>query len=123
MLKACDAGGRKIKTGMRLTFCLVIGSLAAQGAGSSDCAPCHRRIYNNYTQTPMAASSGKVGSGPNRESFALSRFTHGKSAIEYRVRSDKSGYSFEFGNTRDGKLRGEKRLSSLSGRARWPAAI
>jgi len=100
---------------MKLTFCLAIGSLAAQGAGSSDCAPCHRRIYNNYTLTPMAASSGKVGSGPIRESFERSRFTHGKSAIEYRVRSGKSGYSFEFGSTRDGKLRGEKRLSYFVG--------
>jgi len=56
-----------------------------------------------------------VGTGLIRESFERASFVHGKSGLQYRVRSDKYGYSFEFSRTPNGTLRGEKQLTYFVG--------
>ena len=82
---------------------------APDGAATRECAPCHRAIYEGYSQTPMAQSSGRVGSGLIRESFDNAIFDHAPSGFRYRVVRNDGHYFVEFGKP-DGTLRGSKAL-------------
>ncbi len=82
----------------RFAFALlaISGALAAQAAdfvGNKACASCHPVVYRSYLQTPMAQSSGKVGTQEFRESFARAEFRDNFSAFSYKVLPD---YRFEF---------------------------
>lgn len=77
---------------------LLLG-LAAAGnheAGSAACAPCHRAIYNAYSRTPMAMSSGRAGSSAFPEKFDGAEFSHERSGVRYRVSRERENYSFDF---------------------------
>jgi Tfp pilus assembly protein PilF len=95
-----------------VSFGAAIG--VADGASSRECAPCHRAIYDSYSQTPMAESSGRVGSGLIRESFDNATFDHASTGFRYRVVPNRAGYSVEFGKA-DGTLRGSKALAYYVG--------
>ena len=86
---------------------------AAMGAPASasgrECAPCHRAIYEGYSQTPMAQSSGQPGAGLIQESFDNAIFEHAASGFRYRVVRNDGHYFVEFGKP-DGTLRGSKAL-------------
>lgn len=65
---------------------------AAQTTGSASCAPCHKRIYEVYSRTPMARSSGVVGSDtPFMESFVHSTFTHDATGYRYTSSRQNTG--------------------------------
>src|SRR2546425_10873117 len=52
---------------------------AATYVGNASCRPCHTRIYESYSATPMARSSGRViATFPGR-------FRHAASGVEYRI--------------------------------------
>jgi hypothetical protein len=48
--------------------------------GNQACRPCHAEIYRNYSATPMAQSSGRVGGD-----VAPGLFRHEASGVEYRI--------------------------------------
>jgi hypothetical protein len=64
--------------------------------GSLACAECHASLYQSYLTTPMARSSGRVGTGSFNESMAKSEFLHPQSGVIYQVQRDESGTHFEF---------------------------
>jgi len=96
-----------------LAVCLPFLS-AATGAGSQACAECHRAIYDTYSQTPMATSSGTAGRAPIRESFDRAAFTHAPTGFRYRVYPDRNALAFEF-TSKDGALHGNKSLPYFVG--------
>jgi Tetratricopeptide repeat/Cytochrome c554 and c-prime len=87
--------------------------------GSSACAACHLSIYKSYSTTPMALSSGKVGTGAFQESFAASQFFHSRSGVRYRVFKEQNNYYFEFtreaSQTSSREIRGQRRLDYFIG--------
>jgi cytochrome c-type biogenesis protein CcmH/NrfG len=73
----------------------MLGALSVDGAdfvGNKACAGCHAAIYRAYIQTPMAQSSGKVGT-PGKETFDRAEFRDTRGAFSYKVSPD---YQFEF---------------------------
>jgi len=79
-----------------LILLAMCGAFAAEGAdfvGNKACAPCHAAIYRAYLRTPMAQSSGKVGTEDPKESFDNAEFRDSGGAFSYRVSLD---YRFEF---------------------------
>ena len=62
-------------------------------AGNKACAPCHGAIYRAYMRTPMAQSSGKVGTQTPKETFDHAEFRDARGAFSYKVAPD---YRFEF---------------------------
>lgn len=68
-------------------------ALGADFVGNKACAPCHAAIYRSYVRTPMAQSSGKVGTEDPKETFDRAEFRDARGAFSYRVASD---YRFEF---------------------------
>ncbi len=87
--------------------------------GSLACATCHSSIYQSYSATPMALSSGRVGAGAFQESFAASNFFHPRSGVRYRVFKEQNDYYFDF--TREAsvasshEIRGRRRLDYFIG--------
>ncbi len=77
--------------------------------GSHACAECHAAIFDTYSRTPMATSSGRSTSGPTPESFDRATFTHALTGFRYRVFPDRDALAFEF-SSKDGALHGGKRL-------------
>jgi Flp pilus assembly protein TadD len=76
-----------------LVLLAMSGALGADFVGNKACAPCHAAIYRAYTQTPMAQSSGKVGTQETKETFERAEFQDDRGAYSYRVTPD---YRFEF---------------------------
>src|SRR4051812_30766687 len=81
-------------------ICVYLCSSAAY-AGSSDCATCHREIYERYRQMPMARSSGATEGTFPAASFAAYRvhdnvleFGGAKKALPYFVGSGATARSF-----------------------------
>jgi hypothetical protein len=69
-----------------------------QWSGSQACRPCHTTIYDAYSRTAMAASSGAVGSSRVRESLRDAAFDHAASGYRYRVnRTDQGHLELEWG--------------------------
>jgi hypothetical protein len=95
------------------------GTPADGYAGSSACAACHAVIYQSYSATPMALSSGKVGTGAFQESLAATQFFHARSGVRYRVFKEQSNYFFEFARdafqTSSPEIRGRRRLDYFIG--------
>ncbi len=75
-------------------------AFGADFVGNKACTPCHAAIYRSYTQTPMAQSSGKVGTQDRKESFGSAQFRDAHGAFTYTVRPD---YQFEFAQTGPGQ--------------------
>jgi len=71
----------------------VSGALGADFVGNQACAGCHAAIFRAYMRTPMAQSSGKVGTQNPKETFDGAEFRDARGAFSYRVQSD---YRFEF---------------------------
>ena len=67
-------------------------ALGADFVGNKACSPCHAAIVRAYMRTPMAQSSGKVGT-QEKETFDHAEFRDARGAFAYRVRPD---YRFEF---------------------------
>ena len=86
--------------------------------GSSTCAGCHAAIFKKYSVSPMARTSGKVGSDSFQESLKTAAFTHAASGARYGVFRSKEGLAFEY-TRRDPfssqDLRGERRLDYYIG--------
>ena len=62
---------------MRRFAVALLGVSCAFGAdfvGNKSCAPCHAAIFRSYVRTPMAQSSGKVGTQDLKESFDRAEF-------------------------------------------------
>ena len=79
----------------RLTVVLlaVSGAYGADFVGNKPCAACHEAIYRAYLRTPMAQSSGKVGTQDPKETFDHAEFRDARGVFSYKVASD---YQFEF---------------------------
>jgi Tetratricopeptide repeat/Cytochrome c554 and c-prime len=73
------------------------GAFGADFVGNQACASCHAAIVRTYLRTPMAQSSGKVGTQQEKETFDGAEFRDARGAFSYRVAPD---YRFEF--TRQG---------------------
>src|SRR5262245_10164345 len=103
---------RRVCLVMFLSACL---EAAVPGwTGSAVCATCHRRIYQSYMRTPMARSSGAVGTGLIQEAFENASFSHASSGFEYRVSREAERYSLKFGK-KTGELSGAKALKYFVG--------
>ena len=68
-------------------------AFGADFVGNKSCAACHADIFRTYTRTPMAQSSGKVGTPDLKESFDHVEFRDDRGAFSYKVSPD---YTFEF---------------------------
>ena len=101
-------------------FSLARGCLIAMAAAlrcasaSSECAPCHRTIYDSYRQTPMANSSGAAGGGIIREKYDRAVFDHAPTGFRYRVGQKPGAIVLEFARI-DGTLKGTKDLPYFIG--------
>src|SRR5689334_14963216 len=91
-----------------IRFLIAVATANIGLAASTDCAPCHRAIYDRYRRTPMANSSGAVGQGLIRETFPQS-FDHARTGFRYRVDRKPGAIALEFEKT-DGTLKGAKEL-------------
>jgi len=81
---------------MRLFAVALLAVSCAFGAdfvGNNACAPCHAAIFRTYMRTPMAQSSGKVGTQDLKETFDHVEFRDDRGAFSYTVSPD---YRFEF---------------------------
>jgi predicted CXXCH cytochrome family protein len=76
-----------------LVLLAMSGALGADFVGNKACASCHSAIYRSYMATPMAQSSGKVGTEDPKETFDRAEFRDARGAFSYRVAPD---YRFEF---------------------------
>ncbi len=97
-----------------LPRCLILMGCAPFAVASPQCAGCHRAIYESYSRTPMAQTSGRAGAGPMRESFTNAAFYHAPTGFRYRAGRNAGGYFFEFGKS-DGTLSGRKALPYFIG--------
>ncbi len=79
-------------------FTLLLWASAAgpDWAGSQACAACHADIAASYNRTPMAVSSGPVGSGLVEERFDRAALTPQRSGVRYRVWRERESYFFDF---------------------------
>jgi Tetratricopeptide repeat/Cytochrome c554 and c-prime len=79
----------------RFPVALLAASCAfgADFVGNNACAACHAAIFRAYSRTPMAQSSGKVGTEDPKETFDRAEFRDDRAAFSYRVAPD---YRFEF---------------------------
>ena len=68
-------------------------AFGADFVGNTSCAPCHAAIFRAYMRTPMAQSSGQVGTQDLKESFDRAEFRDDRGAFSYTVSPD---YRFEF---------------------------
>src|SRR5689334_12642972 len=68
-------------------------AFGADFVGNKSCAPCHAAIFRAYLRTPMAQSSGQVGTQDLKESFDRVDFRDDRGAFSYTVSPD---YRFEF---------------------------
>ena len=68
-------------------------AFGADFVGNKSCAPCHAAIFRAYMRTPMAQSSGQVGTQDLKESFDRAEFRDDRGAFSYTVSPD---YRFEF---------------------------
>ena len=75
---------------------LPLGGWAADSVGSQACAGCHAEIFQSFMRTPMAHSSGRVGTAETQERFDASVFRDFQNAYAYTVNRRGSTYSFEF---------------------------
>jgi len=76
-----------------LILLAITGAFAADFVGNKACAPCHAAIFRAYMQTPMAQSSGGVGTQALKETFDRAAFQDARGAFAYKVAPD---YRFEF---------------------------
>jgi hypothetical protein len=74
---------------------IALSASGAEFAGSQACAPCHAAIYRSYMQTPMARSSGRVGTGA-KERFDQAEFRDSRGAFAYRAGAEGGKYYFDF---------------------------
>src|SRR2546423_694443 len=74
------------------TFC----AAGADVVGSQACAACHAAIYRSYMRTPMARSSGRVGTQDPKERFDRTAFRDSSGAFAYRVGQEAGTYVLEF---------------------------
>jgi predicted CXXCH cytochrome family protein len=87
-------------------------AFAADEVGSKACAGCHAAIYQRYTKSGMATTSGKVGSGTFRESFLNAAPVDAVSGASYRVSAAASGYRMEFSRQ---DVKGQRTLTYFVG--------
>ncbi len=90
-------------------------SAATDGAaptevGNDACRHCHSQIYESYSRTPMARTSGPAASG-----LVAGEFTHQRSGIHYRVFSDTEGPTLAFLRSGDRAISGRLPLKYFVG--------
>ncbi len=89
---------------------------APEWVGNKACQACHREIFDAYSQTPMALSSGPVDSGLLAESFAHADFTHSHSGYRYRIARTNGPYTMHLESTRaELPIRTQRTLSVFIG--------
>src|SRR5437899_6985331 len=76
------------------------------------CASCHKKIYDEYLQTPMANASGLATEG-----FTPGEFTHPPSGVHYRVelRDGQVWLKYDRAGSPEFALHGEERLDYFIG--------
>ena len=76
-----------------LALALIAPLVAAdpQWVGSGACQSCHPAIYEAYKKTPMATSSGIVGTGAVQENLREAGFEHSASGYRYRLKRSGEG--------------------------------
>ncbi|MBI1789888.1 MAG: hypothetical protein HYR60_20350, partial [Acidobacteria bacterium] len=85
---------------------LVQGAIAApRNTGSLSCAPCHRRIFEAYSRTPMAQSSGAPAGDAAGRSFV-------RAGYRYRISRDGAGLWLDLDKD---SVKARKRLSHFVG--------
>jgi TPR repeat protein len=96
-----------------VAFLAVSCAFGADFVGNKSCEPCHADIVRAYVRTPMAQSSGKVGTQDLKESFDHAEFRDDRGAFSYTVSPD---YRFDFAqqNTRQ-PITGRRALSYFIG--------
>ena len=69
---------------------------SADFVGSQACAPCHAGIFRTFMRTPMARSSGRMGTSDIKESFGSPEFRDSHGAFAYRAGEEGGKYFFDF---------------------------
>jgi tetratricopeptide (TPR) repeat protein len=89
------------------------GSDAPQYVGNRACAACHLAIYQSYSKTPMALTSGLTG-----DNLVEGAFEHSPSAMRYRV-YQKDGKAFlSYQRADNPEIRGTQELPFYVGSGR-----
>src|SRR5690349_16811192 len=89
------------------------GSDAPQYVGNRACAACHLSIYQSYSQTPMALTSGLTGNN-----LVAGAFEHSPSAMRYRI-YQKDGKAFlNYQRMDESEIRGTQELPFYVGSGR-----
>src|SRR5450432_1607958 len=78
---------------------------APRYVGNEACASCHRGIYDSYSRTPMARTSG-----PAWPNLIEGTFRHAPSGVEYRVFAEGDKAYLAYGRPGDPGLRGREEL-------------
>ncbi len=89
----------RMLTRLLLAFLVAHCAFSADFVGNKACAGCHAAISRSYSQTPMAQSSGKVGTQDRVETFSAAAFRDARGAFSYTVRPD---YQLEFAQREPG---------------------
>src|SRR5215831_11248231 len=71
--------------------------------GNEACAGCHRDIYDSYSRTPMARTSG-----PARPNLIEGTFRHAPSGVEYRLYAEGDRAYLAYERPGDPGLRGRQ---------------
>lgn len=77
-------------------FAITLCADGADPVGSQACAACHAEIYRSFMLTPMAQSSGRVGTAEAKEQFGSVEFRDTHNAFSYTVGQDAGDYYFDF---------------------------
>jgi len=84
----------------RLLVLALIAWYPCLGAMNAECAGCHKSIFESYSRTAMANSSGTTSQSPATESFQNAEFTNRTSGFRYRVSRNPTELFFEFLNSK-----------------------
>ena len=75
---------------------LPLGIWAADYAGSESCAACHAEIFRSFQGTPMAHSTGIVGTADPQERFDAAVFRDSRNAYTYSLSRQGASFFFDF---------------------------
>lgn len=87
---------RRSVSAVAILFTGTLGVDAAGYIGSQACAACHAAIYRSFMATPMARSSGRIGTEDPKETFDHPEYRDAEGNFSYRVSAQPGSYYLDF---------------------------
>jgi predicted CXXCH cytochrome family protein len=104
-----------LRIAIAFAFAAALSAADGNWVGSKACAGCHAPIFESFSKTPMAASSGRV-TGSALEKFERASFTDRAANFSYRVSRDGAGLVLDFeGKAGAAPIRERRRLDYFVG--------